>query len=87
MKIENTLYFQLDVADQLLLMLMKLKVNLLFNDLARIFVISKGLASRMDNSWIPVLAGKLQGLVVWLPCEPIRTVEQSPLMMRRRVTH
>jgi hypothetical protein len=31
---------------------MKLKLNLLFNDLARRFGISKGLASRMYNSWI-----------------------------------
>jgi hypothetical protein len=43
------------------------KINLLFNDLARRFGISKGLASRMYNSWMPVLAEKLQGLVVWLP--------------------
>ena len=56
MKIENTFSFQLDVADQLLLVLMKLKLNLLFNDLARRFGISKGLASRMYNSWMPVLA-------------------------------
>jgi hypothetical protein len=33
MKIENTFSFQLDVADQLLLVLMKLKLNLLFNDI------------------------------------------------------
>jgi hypothetical protein len=39
MKIENTFSFQLDVADQLLLVLMKLKLNLLFNDIARRFVI------------------------------------------------
>jgi hypothetical protein len=41
MKIENTFAFQLDVADQLLLVLMKLKLNLLFNDLARRLGISK----------------------------------------------
>jgi hypothetical protein len=43
MKIENTFSFQLNVADQLLFVLMKLKLNLLFNDLARRFGISKGL--------------------------------------------
>ena len=62
MKIENTFSFQLDVADQLILVLMKLKSNLLFNDhvndLARRFGISKGLASRMYNSCMPVLAEK-----------------------------
>jgi hypothetical protein len=36
-------------------MLMKLKLNLLFNDLAHRFGNSKGLASRMYNSWMPVL--------------------------------
>ena len=56
MKIENTFSFQLDVADQLLLVLMKLELNLLFNDLARRFGISKSLASRMYNSWMPVRA-------------------------------
>ena len=56
MKIENTFSFQLDVTDQLLLVLMKLILSLLFNDLARWFGISKGLASRMYNSWMPVLA-------------------------------
>ena len=35
MKIENTFSFQLDVADQLLLVLMKLILSLLFNELAR----------------------------------------------------
>jgi hypothetical protein len=50
MKIENTFSFQLDVADLLLLVLMKLELNLLFNDLARRFGISKGLDSRMYNS-------------------------------------
>jgi hypothetical protein len=49
LKIENTFSFQLDVADQLLLVLMKLKLNLLFNDLARRFGISKGLASQVYN--------------------------------------
>ena len=72
MKIENTFSFQLDVTDQLLLVLMKLKLNLQFNDLAGRFGIAKGLTSRMYNSWMPVLAEKLQGLVVWLPRETIR---------------
>ena len=74
LKIENTFSFQLDVADQLFLVLMKLKLNLLFNDLARRFGISKSLASRMYNSWMLGLAEKLQGLVVWLPRETIRAV-------------
>jgi hypothetical protein len=39
-------------------------MNLLFNDLARRFGISKDLASRMYNPWMPVLAEKLQCLVV-----------------------
>jgi hypothetical protein len=49
LKIENTFSFQLDVADQLLLVLLKLKLNLLFNDLARRFGISKGLANTLPS--------------------------------------
>ncbi|VDI47584.1 Hypothetical predicted protein [Mytilus galloprovincialis] len=68
----NTFKFQLEVADQLLLVLMKLKLNLLFDDLARRFGISKSLASKMFNAWMPVLAEKLKDLVAWLPRETIR---------------
>jgi hypothetical protein len=85
MKIENTFSFQLDVADQLLLVLMKLILSLLFNDLARWFGISKGLASRMYNSWMPVLAEKLQGLVVWLPRETTRAVEHTSKSLKKKL--
>ncbi|XP_052085183.1 uncharacterized protein LOC127722336 [Mytilus californianus] len=68
----NTFNFQLEVADQLLLVLMKLKLNLLFDDLARRFGISKSLASKMCNAWMPVLAEKLKDLVAWLPRETMR---------------
>jgi hypothetical protein len=78
MKIENTFSFQLHVANQLLHVIMKLKLNLLFNDLACRFGITKGLAGRMYNSWMPVLAEKLQGLVVWLPHESIRACCPEP---------
>ncbi|CAG2222433.1 unnamed protein product [Mytilus edulis] len=64
--------FQLEVADQLLLVLMRLKLNLIFDDLCRRFGISSGLACKIFNSWIPVLADKLKSLIVWLPREVIR---------------
>lgn len=68
----NTFSFQLEVADQLLLVLMRLKLNLIFDDLCRRFGISSGLACKIFNSWIPVLADKLKSLIVWLPREVIR---------------
>ncbi|XP_052074204.1 uncharacterized protein LOC127712052 [Mytilus californianus] len=68
----NTFSFQLEVADGLLLVLMKLKLNLIFDDLCRIFDISSGLACKTLNSWFPVLAEKLKSLIVWLPGQAIR---------------
>ncbi|XP_063436957.1 uncharacterized protein LOC134718388 [Mytilus trossulus] len=69
-KVDHT--FQLEVADQLLLVLMRLKLNLIFDGLCRRFGISSGLACKIFNSWIPVLADKLKSLIVWLPREVIR---------------
>ena len=51
---------------------MRLKLNLIFDDLCRRFGISSGLACKIFNSWIPVLADKLKSLIVWLPREVIR---------------
>lgn len=68
----NTFNFQLDIADQIMLVLMRLKLNLIFDDLCRRFGISSSLACKIFNSWIPVLADKLKSLIIWLPRETIR---------------
>ncbi|CAG2187310.1 unnamed protein product [Mytilus edulis] len=72
LRADNQFNFQLDIADQLLLVLMRLKLHLIFDDLGRRFGISKSLACKLFNSWMPVLAEQLKGLVVWLPRETIR---------------
>ncbi|VDI51019.1 Hypothetical predicted protein [Mytilus galloprovincialis] len=68
----NTFSFQLDIADQIMLVLMRLKLNLIFQDLGRRFGISDSLACKMFNSWIPLLADKLKALIIWLPRETLR---------------
>lgn len=68
----NTFNFQLAIADQIMLVLMRLKLNLIFEDLCRRFGISSSLEYKIFNSWIPVLADKLKSLIIWLPRETIR---------------
>ena len=68
----NTFNFQLDIADQIMLVLMRLKLNLIFHDLCRRFGISSSLSCMIFNSWIPVLADMLKSLIIWLPRETIR---------------
>jgi len=68
----NTFNFLLDIADQIMLVLMRLKLNLIFDDLCRRFGISSSLACNIFNSWMPVLADKLKSLIIWLPREKIR---------------
>jgi hypothetical protein len=54
-----TFKFQLEVTDQIMLVLVKLKLNLIFEDLGRRFGISSSLACKIFNSSIPVLSDKL----------------------------
>lgn len=68
----NTFKFQLEVTDQIMLVLTKLKLNLIFGDLDRIFGILSSLACKIFNWWIPVLSDKLKSLIIWLPREVIR---------------
>ncbi|KAK6180859.1 hypothetical protein SNE40_008835 [Patella caerulea] len=68
----NTFSFKMKLSDQIMLVLMRLKLHLIFDDLSRRFGISTSLACKIFNTWIPVLADKLKGLVAWLPRETIR---------------
>ncbi|KAK7495566.1 hypothetical protein BaRGS_00013264 [Batillaria attramentaria] len=64
--------FRLPVADQILITLMKLRLNLLYADIARRFSISNSLVSKIVSYWIDTMAIHLTKLIVWLPREVIR---------------
>lgn len=68
----NTFKFQMEIADQIMLVLMRLKLNLIFDDLSRRFGISSSLACTIFTSWMPLIADKLKSLIIWLPRETIR---------------
>jgi hypothetical protein len=69
------------VEDQILMTLMKLKLNLLYQDLARRFCVSQALVSKTLKHWIDQLAKHLTKLIVWLPRETIR--KTCPAVFRR----
>ncbi|XP_078679629.1 uncharacterized protein LOC144915282 [Branchiostoma floridae x Branchiostoma belcheri] len=61
----------LSPEDELLLTLMKIRMNLLEDDLALRFGISTSLVSRIISTWVPLLGKELAGLVYWPPSEAI----------------
>ena len=63
---------KMPVCDQILMTLMKLKLNLLMGDLARRFGISDSFVSKTVSFWIDKLSQYLSDLIVWLPRETIR---------------
>ena len=68
----NTFSFQMPIADQIMLVLMRFRLHLILDDLCRRFGISKSLTSKILSAWTPVLAEQLKFLVGWLPRETIR---------------
>jgi hypothetical protein len=58
--------------DQLLVVLMKLRLGLLHNDLAYRFNVSSAAISLIFSSWLPVLSEQLKQLIVWLPRDVIK---------------
>ncbi|KAK7461581.1 hypothetical protein BaRGS_00038666 [Batillaria attramentaria] len=69
---EEKVPFTMPVADQILMTLMKLRLNLLLEDLARRFSVSVSQVSKVNTFWIRKLSAELGKLIYWLPRETIR---------------
>lgn len=73
--------FSLPVVDQILMTLMKLKLNSLVGDIARRFKVSQSLASKIIAHWIDHMDAQLLPLVSWLPRDTLQT--NMPLQFRK----
>ncbi|KAL2099515.1 hypothetical protein ACEWY4_003909 [Coilia grayii] len=62
----------LSVRDQILMTIMKLKLNRVLGDLSRQFHVSQSVASRIITHWIDKMEEGLRPLIVWLPRETIK---------------
>ena len=71
-KFGRQLPYKMDIPDQILLVLIRLRIALTFRDIGRRFSISHQLASNIFNSWIDIMAKELSPCITWLPRETIR---------------
>uniref|UniRef100_A0A672Q058 DDE Tnp4 domain-containing protein n=1 Tax=Sinocyclocheilus grahami TaxID=75366 RepID=A0A672Q058_SINGR len=84
----ENLAYQTEIEQQILLTLMKLKLNLLIEDLAIRFRISVSKVSRIISFWIDTMAAVLKDLIPWLPKETIRaTTPEAYKQHYPNVTH
>ncbi|KAG9273573.1 hypothetical protein AMEX_G12744 [Astyanax mexicanus] len=72
MEMFNSSAFTMPIRDQLLLTLMKLKLNRVLGDLSRQFCVSQSMASKIISYWIDKLEEVLRPLIPWLPKETIQ---------------
>jgi hypothetical protein len=86
MKIFALSSITLPVSDQVLMTLMKLKLNLLYADLARRFGVSEGFVSRIVSFWVATLSEHLSKAVVWLPREKIRATTPTCFRLYPKTT-
>lgn len=63
---------KMPVSDQILMTLMKLRLNLFLGDLARRFGVSESFVSKTITYWIDKLAKEMSVLIGWLSRETIR---------------
>ncbi|XP_059195123.1 uncharacterized protein LOC131976217 [Centropristis striata] len=63
---------QLHPKDKLLMTLMKLRLNLLQDDLAERFRVSQSVVSRVISQWLDLMEEKMRCCVPWLPRETIQ---------------
>lgn len=64
--------FQLHPRDQLLMTLMKLRLNLLQADIAERFRVSQPIVSRVTSCWLDLMEEKMRCFIPWLPSEKIQ---------------
>ncbi|CAM4548289.1 unnamed protein product [Leuciscus chuanchicus] len=64
--------FQLHTWDQLLITLMKLRLNLLQGDLAERFGVSQSIVSKVISCWLDIMEEKMRCYIPWLPRETIQ---------------
>ncbi len=64
--------FQLHIWDQLLMTLMKLRLNLLQGDLAEKFGVSQSIVSKVISCWIYIMEENMRDYIPWLPRETIQ---------------
>ena len=64
---------ELTLEDELLMTLMKLKLNLTEDYISFLFDVSSSVVSTIISTWIPLLAHELSGLIYWPTREEIAT--------------
>uniref|UniRef100_A0A672IZY4 THAP-type domain-containing protein n=1 Tax=Salarias fasciatus TaxID=181472 RepID=A0A672IZY4_SALFA len=75
---------KLPVVDQILMTLMKLRLNLLLGDIAHRFSVSTSMASIVIGHWIDVMGEQFKVLIPWLPRETICAT--LPFSIQRYIT-
>ena len=68
----STLCRKLAIFQQIMLVLMKLRLNLEEQDLAYWFNVSQSTVSKLFNRWIPIMAERLRPLIYWPSTQDIR---------------
>ncbi|KAL7829414.1 hypothetical protein AOLI_G00302990 [Acnodon oligacanthus] len=64
--------FQLHLKDQLLMTLMKLRLNLLQDDIAERFHASQPIVRKVTSCWLDLMEEKMRCYIPWLPKETIQ---------------
>ena len=62
----------LTLKDELVIVLMRLRLNLMLEDLAYRFNVSKSTISRIFQTWLDVMYARLKFLIVWLERDAVR---------------
>ena len=77
-KFGQELPYKMSVANQILSVLLRLRLALTFEDIGRRFKVSHQLISKVYHSWVEIMSEHLSKCIVWLPRETIqRTLPKS----------